>query len=110
MHLFRKFFGSKSAPPENPEPAKSSYRSVQVIGGRDCCAAATSIAGKRFLSDEVPKLPLADCDAAECRCTYQLFDDRRRDARRAGDVAFDIVSEYHADNRRSAATGRRDKD
>ncbi len=87
----------------------SRYRGVQVVANPDsCCAAVKAVAGKRFLADEVPRLPLENCDSANCRCSFELFDDRRTDLRRASDVGYDIASELRTgDNRRSDAVGRR---
>ena len=88
---------------------KSKYRGVEIIAdGDNCCAAARKIAGKRFLSDSVPKLPLSGCHLGECTCTYQLFEDRRTDVRRASDLSFDLAAELHDDNKRDpASSGRR---
>ena len=64
----------------------SLYRGVQIVGGDEgCCRVASILAGQRFLSDEIPKLPLEQCDATECRCTYKLFNDRRTSERRLSD-------------------------
>ncbi len=58
---------------------RSNYRAVEVFAGKDgCCSAAQDILGRRFLSDEVPMLPLPQCDAQSCGCTYRLYNDRRR--------------------------------
>ncbi len=58
---------------------RSNYRGVEVhAGALGCCAAVREIRGKRFLSDEVPALPLPGCNAEDCGCTYELFADRRR--------------------------------
>jgi len=91
---------------------KSRYRGVQVNGNRaGCCEAVQAVAGKRFLSDEVPKLPLNGCDANDCRCSYKLFDDRRTEIRRGSDVAFDIASQLcEQDNRSGTSSGRRSHD
>lgn len=90
----------------------SRFRGVEIIPGEDgCCGAAAELTGKRMLSHEVPKLPLTDCTAAECRCTYQLFDDRRTDVRRASDEVYDIASVLFEDDQRSLKrTGRRASD
>ena len=87
----------------------SAYRGVQVMpGAAGCCSAAESMAGNRFLADEVPRLPLEDCDRASCNCSYKLFDDRRTEPRRASDVGHDMASELRtAENRRSEQGGRR---
>ena len=87
----------------------SRYRGVQVnANSADCCEAVQGTTGKRFLSAHVPKLPLNGCDANNCRCTYELYDDRRTDIRRASDVAFDIASQLcQQDNRSSNSPDRR---
>lgn len=91
---------------------KSRYRGVEVIAnGKDCCEAVREISGKRFLSEEVPKLPLIGCDATECRCSYELFEDRRTDLRRASDATCDIASQFHrSDHRSGRSSGRRSED
>ncbi|MBT8090002.1 MAG: hypothetical protein KJO01_07320 [Gammaproteobacteria bacterium] len=100
----------------NPRTAtkttKIKYRGVQVVVDKnDCCQAALPIADKRFLIEQIPKLPLADCDAARCNCAYERFDDRRADFRRASDVAFDMASQLHDDDSRSStSSGRRGSD
>ncbi len=87
---------------------KSRYRGVQVNGiGADCCEAVQAIAGQRFLSDEVPMLPLRGCDASDCQCTYELFDDRRTDVRRASDETFNIASQLCEQDNRSCTASRR---
>lgn len=88
------------------------YRGVQVVPHPDgCCRAAADVARQRYLANQVPRLPLDGCDAAECRCAYKLFDDRRTDLRRASDVAYDIASELrNAENRRGDCRGRRSDD
>lgn len=95
--------------PSKRVPKSSRYRGVQVnANSPDCCEAVQAAAGKRFLSNDVPKLPLNGCDASNCRCTYELYDDRRTEIRRASDVAFDIASELcEQDNRSSNSSGRR---
>lgn len=91
---------------------KVRYRGVQVIVDKDdCCQAALAIADKRFLVDEIPRLPLAECDAENCRCAYERFDDRRADVRRASDLGYDMASQLReVDNRSSASSGRRSDD
>jgi hypothetical protein len=61
------------------------YHAVGVKPGKDCCGAAQALRGKRFLSSEAPRVPLRECTAHTCGCTYQHFDDRRSgiDRRRA---------------------------
>lgn len=116
MGFFSKLTGKSAAhkqkPTAKPEKARNDYRGVEVIShGSDCCQAAKAIAGQRFLTADVPILPLRDCDAAECRCTYKRFNDRRTDARRGSDVGFDIASQFHDEEHRSgSSSGRRSND
>jgi len=107
--LIRKLTACPTTTASHDVPSKDAYRCVQVTSdGAQCCQAARALAGQRFLMDDVPMLPLSECDATECRCAYERFDDRRADSRRASDVAFDIVSQLHEENNRSgASSGRR---
>jgi len=91
---------------------KSEYRAVEVdVKASACCAAVKNIEGNRYLSNEVPMLPLDDCDASDCKCSYKLLDDRRCDMRRESDVAFDMASQFcKEDKRTSHLPGRRDYD
>lgn len=99
-------------PRTHTKNAKIKYRGVQVIVDKqNCCQAALAIADKRFLVEQIPKLPLADCDQAQCGCGYDRFDDRRNDARRASDLGYDMASQLHNDDcRSSTSAGRRSKD
>lgn len=73
--------------------------------------AVKTLKDKRFLSGDVPKLPLDGCDANECQCTYELYHDRRTDIRRAADVTYDMASQYFEDgDRNNDSTGRRTDD
>jgi hypothetical protein len=55
------------------------------VSGGSACAAARACKDKRYLSTEAPRLPLAACDAASCKCKYRHFEDRRAGDRRADD-------------------------
>ncbi len=61
------------------------YASASVVIEEDqCCQAAATIAGKRYLMAEVPMLPLDGCTRVDaCPCKYQKFSDRRQEDRRA---------------------------
>ncbi len=41
------------------------------------CFAVRQLTDKRFLSDQAPVLPLADCQNDECSCSYMHHADRR---------------------------------
>ena len=115
MGLFSKL-GGRSAPQattsiNQPQKKKSSYNGIQInVNSEECCQAARKLEGQRFLANEVPMLPLDGCDAAECRCAYERFDDRRTDARRLSDVGYDMASQLHDQENRINTSGRRDDD
>ena len=75
----------KDAAPANKVQRKSRHRwhAVTIIGPAVVCKAAQACKGKRYLSPEAPRLPLAGCDAEECNCRYRHFADRRGGPRRA---------------------------
>lgn len=107
--------GQRTANPESgttQHEKTSTYRGVEIVPrGGVCCEAAAELRGRRFLSDEIPKLPLDGCTKASCRCGYELFEDRRTGARRTSDEIYDIISERYGQNRRSPErTGRRASD
>lgn len=58
------------------------YHCVAIRTRAGCCSAVRKAAGTRFLSHQAPSLPLPNCTAASCRCTYMHFDDRRDSDRR----------------------------
>lgn len=63
---------------------QSRYRCVQIIADRDaCCERARELAGRRFLPEQIPNLPLKGCDRDSCDCSYELYTDRRSAERRA---------------------------
>jgi len=116
MGFVANLMGKKSAAAKKTAPKrvnhKSKYRGVQVNPrAKDCCDVVRAAVGSRYLSNSVPTLPLEGCDAADCQCTYELFDDRRTDFRRAADVMFGIASQlWRRDKRSPASAGRRSED
>jgi hypothetical protein len=63
--------------------AATRWNAVAIIAATGGCEAARALKGKRFLSAEAPRLPLAKCNApAECRCVYKKYPDRRAGPRR----------------------------
>lgn len=110
MRLLAKLMGKESGYRSRAHKTHktSLYRGVQIVGGDEgCCRVASILAGQRFLSDEIPKLPLEQCDATECRCTYKLFNDRRTGERRLSDFSYDINCELRTNNKRSGNRDRR---
>ncbi len=112
MGFFDRFRKSKPEKDGAKRAAETPYRAVEIVCDPDsCCEAAKSVAGRRILSASAPLLPLRECDARECLCSYKRYQDRRTDARRVSDEAFDIVATNRQDEeRREYRTGRRDTD
>lgn len=87
---------------------RSRFRGVQLNPNHDgCCEAVRETVGQRFLSSEVPMLPLVACDSDDCRCTYELFDDRRTAVRRIGDFIHAAPRQFRLLNRRTDGSGGR---
>lgn len=116
MGLFTRLKRKKIAPTKKASGKKhnggAAFRGVQLNANNpDCCGAVRAVNGRRFLSDEVPMLPLEDCDSDDCRCTYELYEDRRTGARRKADVEFDPAGRVRIDDQRSSkSSGRRSDD
>jgi hypothetical protein len=63
------------------------WSAVSIACATDACDAAKALKGKRYLSAQAPKLPLADCASpAACKCVYRKFPDRRAGPRREADT------------------------
>jgi hypothetical protein len=93
--------------------AQHPYHSVSVETQPDCCIAARKLAKKRFLSGEAPMLPLENCQASDCQCRYQHFNDRRdEEAGRRNDFGLgkDLFGSDGQVNRREESLGRRAND
>jgi hypothetical protein len=45
-------------------------RVVRISPGPGACEAAKSQSNAEYLGDEVPRLPLAQCDRDQCQCKY----------------------------------------
>ena len=91
---------------------RARFRGVQLNPNHEgCCEAVLESLGQRFLSNEVPMLPLEGCDSDDCRCTYELFDDRRTAIRRISDFVNEAPRQFRLINRRNAVSrGRRRND
>jgi hypothetical protein len=55
----------------------SAFHAVSLKYSSSACDAAKAMTGRRFLSAAAPKLPLPQCDATECRCSFAHHADRR---------------------------------
>lgn len=112
VRFLGEFFGRaadvRAAPGRKGAGAKldTPFRAVSIRPGEGSCEAARQFGGMRFLCAKAPRLPLPECNAAECNCTYVHFADRRsgQDRRRAYDWSRE--RELDVVNRRSGR-GRR---
>jgi hypothetical protein len=59
---------------------------VTIVPAENACESAKRIAGRRYLVEQAPMIPLRECDVAECNCRYREFADRRQETRRLVDV------------------------
>ena len=87
------------------------YRAVSVVpDSRGGCDAVKAITEQRYLLDEAPMLPLAECNrGGQCKCKYKRWDDRRQEDRRALDHGFSNQF-FHDEDSRSNRRGRRSTD
>jgi hypothetical protein len=104
----------ETRPAKEPEPAprrgsRQPYHAVVIAAPANACAAAQACKGKRYLSTEAPRLPLADCNSRRCECKYRHYDDRRGGPRRQDEKATPPVGARERVNRR-ATRGRRASD
>jgi hypothetical protein len=106
--------GSKYSSRNSVSTAKSPYRSTAIEAGKNACEAVQAIAAQRYLveQDDMPQLPLANCDAANCSCRYVHYTDRREDEDiRRGPA--NLRTQWHKQNEdteRRSSGGRRDSD
>ena len=72
--------GKKKWPSERrqiPKQPDKRFHAVSLRFPSSACDAAKATGGQRFLSAAAPRLPLADCDVANCKCRYVHYKDRR---------------------------------
>ena len=88
------------------------FHAVSIHPAAEGCAAAAAVKGERFLSEEAPGLPLQECTAPTCHCTYAHHIDRRRgngDRRLIYGIRHDSTALSESGERR-VNTGRRGRD
>ena len=62
------------------------WHAVSIVARGESCAAQVAVLQRRFLSAEVPRLPLPGCARPEaCRCVYRHHSDRRATPRRVAE-------------------------
>ncbi len=89
------------------------YHAISCRSGAGNCAAVEALKDQRFLVEDVPQLPLADCTSSErCKCKYLHHQDRRDDdgGRRALYGIKSEFYEYTSKQDRRVKNGRRESD
>lgn len=83
------------------------WHAVELHAGNDCCDSIAYVQDKVFLAGEAPALPLSSCTQVQCRCTYEHFDDRRRELRRDPYSQYGLLASQHEGDERRNSRGRR---
>jgi hypothetical protein len=75
----------RRAPRSSPQPSAKAggrFGAVQIRPRGNACRAAHLLGKHRFLAKNAPALPLRECTAARCACTFSKLPDRRTEGRR----------------------------
>lgn len=110
---------NKQLDPANPSKAASkssrrrSFKGAAINPCENSCGAAKALAGKRFLVEHAPRLPLEGCDRlASCTCKYHNYPDRRQDDERrnvygalstVGEIGMKVSNKRSGMDRRSSS-------
>jgi len=85
-----------------------SYPGVAIRPHPTACGSAWEQKGQRYLTNEVPVLPLKGCDRTTCQCEYAEYSDRRDGkARRATYVTATGLDTDVSDDQRETGFDRR---
>lgn len=82
------------------------FSAVQIRARSGACRSAQLLQGQRFLAKDAPILPLPECKAPRCSCTFSKMTDRRSDGRRLEHGGLS-TSFFQAMNRRMKRDRRR---
>ena len=100
----------RPAASKNPPPPRAKeggrFGGVQIRPRLGACRAAQLLQGHRFLSKDAPTLPLRECSAARCSCTFSKLPDRRTEGRRLEHGGLHVTL-FIAANRRKKRDRRR---
>lgn len=91
---------------------RNPYQSVSVIPGQSACEEVRKLADRRFLSNEAPLIPLAECGGEKCSCKYVHHEDRRdrlSERRLPASLSTELYAQAERPERRMQ-TGRRSSD
>lgn len=81
------------------------WHAVTIAAPGSACPAAQACKGKRYLSRDAPRLPLAECGSTQCECKYRHFPDRRGPPRRHDEMGG--APQVRDKNSRRTSRGRR---
>jgi hypothetical protein len=87
-------------------PAGGRFAGVHIRPRGGACGAARALEGRRFLSKDAPSLPLPECTASQCSCSFAKLADRRSEGRRLQQGGL-TASLFIATNRRTRRDRRR---
>ena len=99
-----------STPAKERRVSRQPWHAVTIAAPASACGAAQACKGKRFLSRDAPRLPLAECDSTRCDCVYRHYDDRRGGPRRDEAKVATPVEREKTDRNRRVSRGRRATD
>jgi hypothetical protein len=107
-------FSLRSKTGSGPASAKARtkrkpFAAVSIVcDDATACPEAKAYAGKRILSTDFPKLPLPNCSAKSCSCSFHYFSDRRKGQRRDEETGI-FDAPFEGPDRRQDS-GRRTQD
>jgi hypothetical protein len=102
-------FNANSEPEEDFEDEFEFQAVTIAFNESEACEPVKKLAGRRLISDASPLLPLTDCTAKNCNCTYRHYDDRRQGCQRLDDKSV-IKRLYRGTEQRVEQRGRREED
>ncbi len=90
--------------------SRTPWTAVCVVTTKAGCEAVRSLAGRRFLVGEAPRLPLQVCPSCDaCPCVYRKYRDRRAGPRRDQEESG-IYRNLGPGKERRVRPGRRETD
>jgi len=95
--------------PKTPRKTAEPFHAVSIKAGHQACQGVKQFAGIRFLSIKAPSLPLPDCDAPVCNCSFTHHADRRSGEDRRGQRLWQQRASTGVE-RRERKQGRRSTD
>jgi hypothetical protein len=91
--------------------AASKFPAVTIAMGTRHCPAVESLEDLRILATQAPTLPMPNCSmAAECRCRFKKYVDRREDEDGRRSKFGAERSAWYAGGQRRKSRGRRPQD